>query len=454
MTASNLGSTHAGDLLGDRAQHPAAGALRTRANRSSRGVRLSLLERAGRALLVGLLAKIREGGLRVVDEATGSTNASANATPASPTVRVLGPSFYSAFAFGGSVGLGEAYIRGDWACDDLPALVEVVTANLAAIRSVEGPLVKLLQPLAGVAGWLERNTRAGSKRNIVAHYDLGNDFFGLFLDPTMTYSCGIFEHGATTLEEAQIEKIDRLCRKLDLRPGDHLLEIGTGWGALAIHAARRYGCTVTTTTISDEQRAYATAKVREAGQEGKVRVLSADYRDLPGLMAGACDKLVSVEMIEAVGGEHFGDFFRVCDACLRPHGVAAIQAITVQDRFFEQAARERDFIKRYIFPGSCIPGVGALLHAARKTDLVLRHQEDIGPHYAATLRHWREAFLSKLPRVRAMGFDDHFCRMWEFYLASCEGAFASRYIGDVQLLFTKPAARTATSGPFPPVRTP
>ena len=404
----------------------------------------SLLESIGRRLVGTALRRMTHGRLRLIDQLRGTVSEFGEGSVAA-TVRVLHPRFYAAAAFGGSLGIAEAFIDGAWETDDLAGVIEIATVNMAAMESLEGPLTRLLAPLSRAAYWLERNTRSGSRRNIVAHYDLGNEFFALFLDPTMTYSCAVFENGAVTLEQAQREKIDRACRKLDLRPTDHLLEIGTGWGALAIHAAGTYGCRVTTTTISDEQHRFAEARIREAGLQDRITVLKRDYRDLAG--AGRFDKLVSIEMIEAVGREHLGDFFNVCSSSLKPDGAALIQAIVIRDQFFEAASRRRDFLKKYIFPGSCLPSVAAMVGALNeRTDLRTWHLEDIGPHYATTLRLWREAFMSRLDDVRRMGFDQRFARMWEYYLGYCEGAFRARHVGDVQVLLTKPLCRLAAAG--------
>lgn len=421
------------------------GSIRERASAAPRAP--SLLEWFGRRLVRASLARIVDGRIRLVDPGAAcadETGAERDGVP-DVTVRVRDPRFYAAAAFGGSLGIAEAFIDGAWETDDLPGLIEIVTVNMGAMKSLEGPPARLLAPLSRAAYRLERNTRSGSRRNIVAHYDLGNEFFALFLDPTMTYSCAVFENGAATLEQAQREKIDRACRKLDLRPTDHLLEIGTGWGALALHAASRYGCRVTTTTISDEQRRYAERRAREAGLHDRITVLNRDYRDLVG--TGWYDKLVSVEMIEAVGRERLGTFFEVCSNCLKPDGAALIQAIVIRDQFFEAASRRRDFLKKYIFPGSCLPSVAAMINAvSERTDLRVWRLEDIGPHYATTLRHWRDAFMSKIDRVRRLGFDDRFIRMWEYYLGYCEGAFRARHVGDVQLLLTKPLCRFGAAG--------
>ena len=281
---------------------------------------------------------------------------------------------------------------------------------------------------------------SGSRRNIAAHYDLGNEFFELFLDPTLTYSSGIFETPEATMEEASIAKYERLCQKLRIGPDDHVLEIGTGWGGFALHAAGRYGCRVTTTTISRRQYELASKRVDEAGLADRIEVLLEDYRDL----SGSYDKLVSIEMIEAVGHEQLDTFFGVCGERLKPDGVMALQAITVPDKDFEAHARSVDFIKRYIFPGGELVSVGSVNAAAsRATDLRLTHLEDLTPHYAETLRRWRTRMFQNLPRMRALGLDDRFLRMWEFYLCYCEGGFEERSIGLVQAVLEKSGARRA-----------
>jgi cyclopropane-fatty-acyl-phospholipid synthase len=290
---------------------------------------------------------------------------------------------------------------------------------------------------------LKRNTRTGSRANIAAHYDLSNDFFALFLDETMTYSCGIFARPDTTLREASLEKIDRLCRKLRLSPRDHLLEIGTGWGALGIHAARAYGCRVTTTTISAEQHAFAKERIRAAGLADRITLLLQDYRELEGRF----DKLVSVEMIEAVGHQYYDEFFRRCAALLQDDGLMALQAITIADQHYERARDSVDFIQRHIFPGCCIPSVTALSSAmTRASDLKLVQLEDIGPHYARTLASWRDTLRAHRDEAHALGFDDTFLRLWDFYFCYCEGGFAERRLGDVQMVLERPGARAALPG--------
>jgi cyclopropane-fatty-acyl-phospholipid synthase len=315
-----------------------------------------------------------------------------------------------------------------------------MVVNRHLMNDVDSGWSRLSAPILRLAHWLNRNDKSGSRRNISAHYDLGNRFFELFLDSTMAYSCGIFERPDCSLLEASTAKFDAACSKLALRPGQHLLEIGTGWGGLAIHAARHYGCRVTTTTISREQYELSRERVASAGLKDRVTVLLEDYRDLRGVY----DALVSIEMIEAVGHQYLDTYFRKCSGLLKPAGAMLLQAITIQDQFYEQARRSVDFIKRFIFPGSCIPSVKAIADSLqRATDLKLFHMEDIGPHYARTLRLWRESFMAKQSEVRAQGYPESFVRMWEYYLCYCEGGFEERQLGDVQMLLTKPQARRA-----------
>jgi cyclopropane-fatty-acyl-phospholipid synthase len=351
------------------------------------------------------------------------------------TVRVHDASFWADVAYGGSVGAGESYMAGHWSADDLVAALRILAANCEVMDGMDRGLAAFSTPLRKVLHWAARNTRSGSRRNIAAHYDLGNEFFALFLDPTMMYSSAVFEHPAMTLEEAQVAKLERICRRLDLRPGERVLEIGTGWGGFALHAAGRYGCQVTTTTISEEQYALARSRIHAAGLQERVTLLKQDYRDLQGRY----DKLVSIEMIEAVGHQYFGTFFAKCGALLEPQGRMLLQAITIADQRYEAARKGVDFIKRYIFPGCCIPSLTALLNAAtRASDLRLVHLDDIGADYAITLRHWRENLLGNLPAVRSLGYGEEFIRRWEFYLAYCEAGFAERALGDVHALFRKP----------------
>ena len=354
------------------------------------------------------------------------------------TLRVHDPRFYRRVVLGGSLGAAGAYIDGQWDADDLPALLRIFVQNLQLTDRLEGGATRAVRPVRQFSRWLQRNTLSGSRRNIHAHYDLSNDFFGLFLDETMTYSCGIFETPESSMREASIAKLDRICRKLGLQPGHHVLEIGTGWGSFAIHAARTYGCRVTTTTISEEQHALAQQRVAEAGLQDRVSLLRQDYRALEG----EYDRLVSIEMIEAVGHDYLPAFFEACCRLLKPDGAMLLQAITMPDQRYERYRRSVDFIQRYVFPGSCCPSIGAMLTAMRRSsDLSLVHLEDLTPHYTLTLRHWRQQFASRLDRVRALGFPESFLRLWHYYLCYCEAGFAERYIGDVHLLLRRPLNR-------------
>ena len=397
------------------------------------------LQRLGRRLFLDRLEGLARGELTLVENGERRTFGRRSADcDLRATLEVVHPQTYADTAFGGTVGGAEAFMRGDWRTDDLTSLVRLFIVNRDVMESVEGGAALVSAPLRRALHWLNRNSRDGSRRNIAAHYDLGNDLFALFLDETMAYSCGVFEHAGATLHEAQVAKFERICRRLRLAPGDHLLEIGTGWGGLALHAASRYGCRVTTTTISKEQHAWAAERIRAAGLEDRVTLLLDDYRDL----RGRYDKLVSIEMIEAVGHQYLDTYTAQCSRLLEPHGAMLLQAITIQDQIYEQALRSVDFIQRYIFPGSFIPSVTAIADSVtRATDMKVFHLEDIGPHYATTLRRWRENFFARIDDVRRLGYPESFIRMWDFYLCYCEGGFLERQLGDVQMLLTKPGCR-------------
>jgi len=402
--------------------------------------RPSALAALGRRLLLGQFAALRDGELNIV-EWDGSRHRFGSRTPrldVSVTLQIDHPQLYADAAFGGTVGAGEAYIRGLWRCDDLTGLVRIFVANREVMNGMDSRWALISRPVLKAFHFLNRNSKAGSARNISAHYDLGNPLYELMLDPTMAYSCGIFEHEQATLEEASIAKFEAICRKLQLKPDDRVVEIGTGWGGLAIHAASKYGCHVTTTTISREQHDYAKEKIARAGLESRVTLLLEDYRDLKGRY----DKAISIEMIEAVGANYLDTYLAKCSSLLAPHGAMLLQAITIQDQFYEQARKSVDYIQRFIFPGSFIPSVEAISRSlTRATDLKIFNLEDIGPHYARTLREWRRNFFEHLPKVRALGYPDSFVRLWECYLCYCEGGYAERQLGDVQLLLTKPGCR-------------
>lgn len=397
------------------------------------------LQRIGRNALLGQLQKLRRGEVKLIADGTRhhfGTRSSDH--PLTATIEVRHPQFWADTAFGGTVGAGESYIHGHWRCNDLVALVRIMVANRELLDEMEGGLAFVTAPLRRILHWMNRNSRDGSQRNIAAHYDLGNDFFQLWLDETMAYSCGIFEREDASMHDASLAKFDAACRQLQLKPTDHLLEIGTGWGGLAIHAALHYGCKVTTTTISREQYELAKQRVAAVGLEDRIELRLDDYRDLQGQY----DKLVSIEMIEAVGHHFLQGYLAKCSSLLRPGGAALIQAITIQDQLYAAALRGVDFIQRFVFPGSFIPSVTAITDAAtRATDLKLFHMRDIGPHYATTLRKWRETFFARIDKVRELGYPDHFIRLWDFYLCYCEGGFAERQLGDVQMLFVKPGFR-------------
>ena len=401
------------------------------------------LTNLGRRLLLGQFAKLRDGALTLV-EPDGRRHHFGQRTPRldlAVTLEVIDPQLYADAAFGGTVGAGESYIRGYWRCDDLTALVRLFVANRQMMNALDGRWTFVTQPFLQFFHFYNRNSRRGSARNIAAHYDLGNALYELMLDPTMAYSCGIFADATTTLEQASIAKFDAVCRKLALRPGDRVVEIGTGWGGLAIHAAKHYGCHVTTTTISREQHDYAREKIARAGLADRITLLLEDYRDL----RGTYDKAISIEMIEAVGANYLDTYLAKCSSLLAPHGAMLLQAITIQDQFYERARKSVDYIQRFVFPGSFIPSVNVISQAVtRVTDLKIFALEDIGPHYARTLELWRRRFFDNLDAVRALGYPDSFVRLWEFYLCYCEGGFAERQLGDVQLLLTKPDCRLAT----------
>lgn len=346
--------------------------------------------------------------------------------------------FYRRVLLGGSLGAAESYMDGDWSASDLAALIRMFVRDIGTADAMEGGPAAVAGVLARLGDFARRNTRAGARRNVGAHYDLGNDFFALFLDETLTYSAGIFESPHATMADASRAKLDRICRKLALSPDDRVVEIGSGWGSFAVHAAHRYGCRVTTTTISREQHAFVERLIRERGVADRVEVLCTDYRDLRGTF----DKLVSIEMIEAVGHERLPRYFGACADLLHERGEALIQAITMPERRYRQYRRQSDFIRRHVFPGSCVPSLGAIVGAAcGGAGFSAVHLEDIGPHYAETLRRWRAAFEARLDEVRGLGFDERFIRLWRFYLAYCEAGFEERYLGDVQLVLRKSGCR-------------
>jgi cyclopropane-fatty-acyl-phospholipid synthase len=390
-----------------------------------------------RKRVFALLATVDGGHLTIV-EPGGTRRFGDPAHQLRATVFVRHPRLYGALALRGAMGGAESYMDGDWESDDLSAVIRIMARNRGALEAFGKRLSWLTRPSLALFHRLRRNTVAGSRRNIAEHYDLGNEFFELFLDPTMMYSSGIFHDERASMEEASTIKLDRICQKLDLGPDDHILEIGTGWGGFAIHAARHFGCRVTTTTISRAQYELARERVREAGLSDRIEVLLQDYRALEGRY----DKLVSIEMIEAVGHENLGEFMRICGQRLREDGCAVIQAITIADRDYEADRRSVDFIKRYIFPGGQLVSLSAVNDAvARESTLRMTHLEDFGPHYAETLRRWRETMYCNLEKIRALGLPERFLRMWEYYFCYCEAGFDERTISVAQIVFEQPSTR-------------
>ncbi len=354
------------------------------------------------------------------------------------SIRIHDAGFYRAVALAGSNGAAESFMHGGWQCDDLTALIRVFVRNRELLDGLEGGSAWLRNALLKFTLLLNRNTRQGARRNIARHYDLGNDLFKLFLDEHLMYSSAIYRHAHDDLESASQHKLHTIAEKLDVGANDHVLEIGTGWGGLAVYLAQTRGCRVTTTTISSEQHRHAQALVQQLGLTDRVTVLQQDYRALQGQY----DKLVSVEMIEAVGHQYLDNYLRRCDALLKPDGLALIQAITIEDHRYQQALRSVDFIKKHIFPGSFIPSIGAILHSnARNTQMRLIHLEDFGASYARTLADWRARFTHNLQAVSDLGYSREFQRMWLFYLCYCEGGFIEKAIGCAHLLLAKPGNR-------------
>ncbi|MBK5531125.1 class I SAM-dependent methyltransferase [Pseudomonas sp. TH08] len=402
---------------------------------STNGLTGSLLRRG----VLRQLSQLKHGQLLVVEDGEQLLFG----TPGSALlgeIHVTDAAVWGMVASNGSIGAGEAFIHGYWSSPDLTAVVRVFVSNLDVLDAMEGGLARLSRPLVQGLHWLNRNTRKGSQKNIAAHYDLGNDLFEQFLDPTMMYSAAQFLSPEDSLEQAQLNKLERICQKLALKPSDHLLEIGTGWGSMALYAAQNYGCRVTTTTLSKEQYAFTAQRIEQLGLQNQVTLLLEDYRDL----TGEYDKLVSIEMIEAVGHRFLPTYFKQCAHLLKSNGLMLIQAITIREQRYEQAKRGVDFIQRYIFPGGALPCVQKMLEVvSRETDMNLLHMEDFGLHYAKTLRLWHENFRRAHGRLSELGYDDYFLRLWEFYLCYCEGGFLERTIGTAQLLLAKPDAMTA-----------
>lgn len=395
------------------------------------------VDRVCRKILFHKLAQLADGFLELED-CSGATpehfSFGNSASDLRAKVTVARSSIYSRTVLGGSIGNAESYIDGDWHADDLTMVVRLFVRNRALLQSLDGGVGKLLLPLQKIMHGLRENTVEGSRENIRAHYDIGNDFFRLFLDETMMYSSGIFETPTDELKVASQRKIDTILRRLRPRAGEHIVEIGTGWGSLAIHAAKYHGLKVTTTTISREQYDYARDRVRAEGLEGKVDVIFGDYRNL----RGSFDKLVSVEMIEAVGLDHLDDYFRQCSSLIKDHGLMVLQAITIRDQYYEAAKNSVDFIQRHIFPGGGLPSITAIMNSVTtQTDMVMIEQQDYAEDYAQTLKLWAHALNHRAHEITQLGYPDFLHRLWQYYFSYCEGGFRERAIGVSQLTLGK-----------------
>ena len=397
------------------------------------------LENFAQTQLEKRLSKIPHGILVIEDGSESKIFGNKNSLiEVNARIVIHDPSAYRDIAFGGSIGAAEAFMLGKWSSPNLVDLVRLMSINIDFLNTIDDSKPLTHRLFDKVYHWFNRNTADKARQNISAHYDLSNEFFALFLDPEMMYSSAMFPHAEVGLDEAAVYKLDVICQKLDLQASDHLLEIGTGWGGMAIHAAKNYGCRVTTTTISKEQYEAACQRVAEAGLKDLVTVIFEDYRNLEG----SYDKLVSIEMLEAVGHEFYQQYFGGCASLLKPDGLMLIQAITVPDQRYRYARNSVDFIQRYIFPGGSLPGHEVVMSSIRKhTDMQMIGMEEMGEDYAKTLEVWRQRFLSRLDEVKALGFDDVFIRMWDYYLCYCQGAFEERVIGTAQILLAKPGWR-------------
>ena len=392
-----------------------------------------IIEEAARRVMLGAARQIRVGRLAVVLPDGSRRTYGDSASPHAGEIRIHDPAAAVRMLLGGDIGAGEAYVDGLWSSPDLPALLEVAALNRDALALPEGWWRLPLRLRRTLSHRARRNTRAGSRRNIEAHYDLGNDFYRLFLDETMTYSSAVFETPDQSLADAQRNKYRIVAERAGLRGGEHVLEIGSGWGGFALHAAGELGCRVTTITVSPAQHRLATERVAAAGLADRVSVELRDYRDIEGTY----DAIVSIEMLEAVGAEYFTTYFEACDRALRPGGRMSLQAIAFPDAAYERQRRSANWIQTYIFPGGLLPSLAEIERSLHGTDLLVRRVEDIAPSYVLTLRAWRTAFLSQLGAVRALGFDERFIRMWDFYLSISEAGFATGVTQDLQIVLEK-----------------
>mgnify|MGYP001172312043 CR=1 FL=1 len=392
-----------------------------------------------RKVVISRLNELKEGQIKIIENnETMLFGYLTDDFPEAINLNVINQDFYSCIAFGGAIGASEAYMHEYWVCDDLVKILRILIRNRNVLQKVDTGLALLKVPIRKLLHSLNKNTRRGSRKNIAAHYDLSNEFYNLWLDSKMMYSCAYFDSHNTSLDDAATQKLDRICKKLDLKPGDSVIEIGTGWGGFALHAAKNYGCHVTTTTISNQQFQYAQDVIEKSDLQDKITLLNKDYRDL----SGTFDKLVSIEMIEAVGHSFHASYFKKCCELLKPNGQMLLQAITIADQKYNEYKNSVDFINKYIFPGGCLTSVTGMTETiTRYTDMRLFHLEDITPHYAKTLNHWHSRFFKHIDEVRNLGFSDIFIRLWKYYLCYCESAFSERATGVVQLLIMRPELR-------------
>jgi len=395
-------------------------------------------------LLLKQFAKIKQG--RLILEFSGREHVFGDCQASSPiNITVLNPVFFRKACLGGSLGVADSYSAGDWETNDLVGLFRLFLQNFEVMDDLEGGWASLLNKLARWGYMIgQKNTVKGSRRNIALHYDLGNDFYKLMLDPTMTYSCGIFASEETTLEEASLAKYDRIIEQLDIKDGQKVLEIGCGWGGFAKRLLDTTEAIWTGTTISKEQHAYARKVIKESGHADRANLLMDDYRTL----SGSYDRIVSIEMIEAVGHEYLPTYFSKISDLLAPDGAALVQAITMPDHRYDQYLKEVDYIRTRVFPGSCVPSVSAMISAvSKKSDLRPTGVQDIGYHYARTLREWRLRFVENEEEIKSLGYDDSFRRAWIYYLCYCEAGFEEGYTGDIHLLLTKPNCKVGKGFP-------
>lgn len=393
------------------------------------------LNSLSKSIVFKLLRKLKAGKIIINDHGKTTTFSGLVENPNDiAIINIQHPSAYRKILFGGSIGAGKSFIDGDWDTDNLVKVIDIFIKNQELFESIDSPISRLVYFIYNLYSKMFKNNIKRAKENIIAHYDLGNDFFKLFLDPSMMYSCALYEPEEISLDEASLTKIKTICTQLDLKPTDHLLEIGTGWGGFAIYAAKHYGCKITTTTISDKQYLYVKEKISKLGLEHQIEVVNVDYRNL----SGSYDKIVSIEMIEAVGHQYFDQYFNTCNKLLKPNGLFFLQAIVINDKAYSAAKNQVDFIKKYIFPGGCLPSVHAISSSiSTQTNLQLTHFRDIGKHYVKTLQDWQTRLLENLDAIYAQGFSEEFLRMWQFYFSYCIAGFSSSYISDIHAVWRK-----------------